>query len=65
MLLQHFLQLALSIFNFKDDKGNYRLPNDYEFSTLLMNDPRRARTSMAKNEAVNVAQSLGQQLQIG
>lgn len=57
--------LALSIFNFKDDKGNYRLPNDYEFSSLLMNDPRRARTSMAKNEAVNVAQSLAQQLQIG
>jgi len=58
-------QLMLSILNFKDDKGNYRLPNDYELSTMLMNDPRRARTSAAKNEAVNLAQSLADKLRIG
>lgn len=57
--------LMLSILNYKDDKGNFRLPNDYELSTMLMNDPRRARTSAAKNEAVNMAQSLAQKLQIG
>lgn len=56
---------ALKLFNFQDDKGNYRLPNDFEFNNMLMNDPRRGRTSAAKNEAVNAAQSLAQQLQIG
>jgi hypothetical protein len=57
--------LALSIFNFMDEQGNYRLPNELEFAKLLDNDYRSARTSRKINEAVNLAQSLAQQLQIG
>lgn len=57
--------LALSIFNFKDEQGNYRLPNELEFARLIDNDSRSARTSRKINEAVNLAQSLAQQLQIG
>jgi hypothetical protein len=57
--------IMLSILNFKDDKGNYRLPNELELSTLFMNDPRMARTSKSINEAVNLSQSLQSKLQLG
>ena len=50
--------LALQALNFKDDKGNYRLPNDYELSQMVMNDSRFATTSGAINTAVNAGQSL-------
>lgn len=48
--------------NFKGDDGKYRMPNDWEISQLVMNDPRRAYTSQAKNEAVNIFQSLTSKL---
>jgi hypothetical protein len=57
--------LMLRVLNYQDSKGNFRLPNDFEFNQLIMSDPRRARTSSAINEAVNLAQSLRSQLQIG
>ncbi|NBQ97879.1 MAG: hypothetical protein EBU12_06595 [Microbacteriaceae bacterium] len=57
--------LMVRILNYKDEKGNYRLPNDFELSTLTMDDPRNANTSRAINQSVNVAQSLQSQLQIG
>jgi hypothetical protein len=50
--------LALQALNFKDDKGNYRLPNDYELSQMVMNDKRFGTTSAAINTAVNAGQSL-------
>lgn len=50
--------LALQALNFKDDKGNYRLPNDYELSNMVMNDKRYDRTSAAINTSVNMFQSL-------
>jgi len=53
------------ILNYKDDKGNYRLPNDFELSSLTMDDTRSGGTSRAINQSVNVAQSLKSQLQIG
>jgi hypothetical protein len=57
--------LMVRILNYKDDKGNYRLPNDFELSTLTMDDTRSGGTSRAINQSVNVAQSLQSQLQIG
>lgn len=57
--------LMKTILNYKDEKGNYRLPNELEISNLFMNDPRMAFTAKSKNEAVNVAQSLANKLQIG
>lgn len=50
--------LALQALNFKDDKGNYRLPNDFELSQMVMNDKRYGTTSAAINTAVNMGQSL-------
>lgn len=57
--------LMVRILNYKDDKGNYRLPNDFELSGLTMDDTRSGGTSRAINQSVNVAQSLKSQLQIG
>jgi hypothetical protein len=50
--------LALQALNFKDDKGNYRLPNDFELNSLVMNDKRYDGTSTAINTSVNMFQSL-------
>jgi hypothetical protein len=44
--------------NFKGEDGKYRLPNDWEMNQLVMNDKRRAYTSQARNESVNMFQSL-------
>jgi hypothetical protein len=55
--------LSKSIMNFKDDKGNYRLPNEFELYQLLDNDPRAAYTSRKKNEAVDMFQTLRSRLQ--
>jgi len=44
--------------NFKGDDGKYRLPNDWEINQLVMSDKRRAFTSQARNESVNMFQSL-------
>ena len=57
--------LMVKILNFQDNKGNYRLPNEFELNSMLRTDPRTARTSFAKNEAINLAQSLKSQLQLG
>ena len=54
--------LAMKVLNFKDDKGNYRLPNDFELNQLVMNDKRYDSTSTAINTAVNMAQSLKNEL---
>lgn len=53
------------VLNYKDDKGNYRLPNEFELSSMITEDPRFAKTSKAINQSVNLAQSLKSQLQIG
>lgn len=50
--------LAMKVLNFKDDKGNYRLPNDFELNDLVVNDKRYDGTSTAINTAVNMAQTL-------
>jgi hypothetical protein len=55
--------LMKTILNFKDEKGNYRLPNDLELFNLVDNDPRVAYTSRKKNEAVDMAQTLRSRLQ--
>jgi len=44
--------------NYKDDKGEYRMPNEFEKRQLIMNDKRYDGTSAAINTAVNMAQSL-------
>lgn len=51
--------------NYIDDKGNYRLPNQFELTTLAREDRRFATTSRAINESVNLAQALQSQLQLG
>lgn len=53
------------VLNFTDSKGNYRLPNEYELSNMIMEDPRMGRTSKAINQSVNLAQALKSQLQLG
>lgn len=50
--------LVLQALNFKDDKGNFRLPNDLELSQMVMNDKRYDSTSGAINTSVNMFQSL-------
>ncbi len=55
--------LMKQILNFKDEKGNYRLPNDLELYQLVDNDPRVAYTSRKKNEAIDMAQTLRSRLQ--
>lgn len=54
--------LAKQVLNFKDDKGTYRLPNDFELSQLVVNDKRYDSTSTAINTAINMAQSLDNEL---
>ena len=51
-----------TILNFKDEKGNYRLPNELELFNLVDNDPRTAYTSRKKNEAIDMAQTLRSRL---
>lgn len=50
------------VLNFKDDKGNFRKANDFELSNLLLNDNRYKFTSTAKNQAVNLFESLASKL---
>lgn len=50
--------LAIQMLNYKDDKGEYRMPNEFEKRQLIMNDKRYDGTSGAINTAVNMAQSL-------
>lgn len=57
--------LMKKILNFQGSDGTYRLPNDYELNQLLVNDPRYAKTSTAKNESINAAQALTSRLRLG
>lgn len=50
--------LAVQVLNFKDDSGEYRIPNDFEMQQIIKNDKRYQSTSAAINTAVNMAQSL-------
>jgi len=51
-------KLAIKLLNFQGADGKFRLPNQYEIDQAILSDPRYGRTSMAKNEAVNLFQSL-------
>jgi hypothetical protein len=51
-----------SIFNFKDDKGNYRVPNAFELNNMVINHPNYGKTSRAINEAVDMSQNLKNKL---
>jgi hypothetical protein len=50
--------LTIKLANFKDEKGVYRLPNEFEITQAIMSDSRYGSTSKAINEGVNVMQSL-------
>ena len=50
--------LAVQVLNFKDDSGEYRIPNEFEMMQIIKNDKRYDSTSTAINTAVNMAQSL-------
>jgi hypothetical protein len=50
--------LAVQVLNFKDDSGEYRIPNDFEMQQIIRNDKRYESTSASINTAVNMAQSL-------
>lgn len=53
---------AISIFNFKDDKGVYRMPNALELNNMIMNHPDYGKTARAVNEAVDLTQNLRSKL---
>jgi hypothetical protein len=50
--------LAVRVLNFKDESGEYRLPNEFEMQNIIKSDKRYDGTSAAINTAVNMAQSL-------
>lgn len=54
--------LTVKLANFKDEKGVYRLPNEFEINQAVMSDSRYGTTSRAINEGVNVMQSLRSKL---
>jgi hypothetical protein len=54
-----FIKNAL---NFKDDKGNYRLMNEFEMNQAWLNDPRSATSPGAINQAVAVGSLIKQKL---
>ena len=51
-------KLAIKLLNFQGADGKFRLPNQYEIDQAVMADSRYGGTSKAKNEAVNLFQSL-------
>ena len=53
---------AASIFNFKDDKGVYRLPNALELNNMIISHPDYGKTARAVNEAVDLTQNLRNKL---
>jgi hypothetical protein len=57
--------LMKRVLNFQGSDGKYRLPNEYELNQLLVNDSRYNSTSTAKNESINMAQTLMNRLRIG
>lgn len=54
--------LTIKLANFKDDKGIYRLPNEFEVNQAVISDSRYGTTSRAINEGVNTMQSLRSKL---
>lgn len=54
--------LMMQLLNFQGEDKKYRLMNDYELQQTLINDPRYAKTSRAKNDSINVAQALASAL---
>ena len=54
-----FIKNAL---NFKDDKGNYRLMNEFEMNQAWLNDPRSATAPGAIDQAVAVGSLIKQRL---
>lgn len=54
--------IAVKIFNFKDDKGVYRMPNALELNQMVVNEPGYGATSRAINEAVDLTQNLRSKL---
>lgn len=65
-----FLEVPLEIndafitkaLNYQGTDKAFRLMNDYELSQALVKDPRYGKTSKAKNEALNLAQSITSKL---
>jgi hypothetical protein len=49
---------SVKIFNFKDDKGVYRMPNALELNQMVMDHPDYGKTAAAVNQAVDMTQSL-------
>ncbi|NBV71720.1 MAG: hypothetical protein EBR60_06685 [Burkholderiaceae bacterium] len=54
--------LVTKLANFKDEKGVYRLPNEFEVNQAVISDSRYGTTSRAINEGVNTMQSLRSKL---
>jgi hypothetical protein len=53
---------AVQIFNFKDDKGVYRMPNALELNQMVMNHADYGKTATAVNQAVDMTQSIKSKL---
>jgi hypothetical protein len=51
-------KLAIKLLNFQGADGKFRLPNQYEINQAVKSDSRYGATSTAKNEAINLFQSL-------
>jgi hypothetical protein len=56
--------LMIQLLNFQGSDGKYRMPNEWEITQAITNDPRYLYTSKSKNDAVNLTQSLKNGLQI-
>lgn len=53
---------VVSILNFKDESGKYRVPNALELNNMIMSHKDYGKTSKAVNEAVDLAQNLRSKL---
>lgn len=53
---------VVSILNFKDETGKYRVPNALELNNMIMSHKDYGKTSKAINEAVDLAQNLRSKL---
>jgi len=53
---------AVRIFNYKDDKGVYRMPNALELNNMVMDHPDYGKTATAVNQAVDLTQNLRSKL---
>jgi hypothetical protein len=53
---------AKQIFNFKDDKGVYRMPNALELNQMIMNHSDYGKTATAVNQAIDMTQNIKSKL---